>query len=41
MTETLKVPKGYEEYKKKIIEKLKKGIVDLEESKKRDLFYVA
>jgi len=42
MEDTLKVPRGYEEYKKKFLKRLKKGeIVDLDESKKKDLFYVA
>ena len=41
MVETLKVPRGYERYRKRFLEKLKKGEIEAEESKKEDLFYVA
>jgi len=38
----MKVPKGYMKYKEEFLKKLRKGeIIDIEESKKEELFYVA
>jgi len=41
MGDILRVPKGYAAYRKKWLERLKRGEIKEEESKKGSLFYVA